>query len=251
MLGTLGATIMSEYQNQFGQPIGPPMTDWVPCSHPAQTTMAGQYCHVVPLDCKTHGDDIFRAFRENADDRSWTYLPYGPFESRDVFLTWLRKECAQDDPLFYAIVDSLADAAVGMASYLRIAPEVGTIEVGHIHFSPRLQRKPAATEAMFLMMSHAFDDLGYRRYEWKCDALNEPSRNAALRLGFTFEGVFRQATVYKNRSRDSAWFSITDSEWPDIRAAITQWLSPSNFDGAGWQRVRLSELTGEIRKKRL
>lgn len=240
---------MSKHQNEFGQPIGPPMTNWVPCSRPEKKIMAGRCCHCVPLDSKSHGGDLFREFCGTVDARNWTYLPYGPFESRDAFLTWLRTDCAQDDPLFYAIIDSITDAPVGLASYLRIAPDVGTIEVGHIHFSTRLQRKPGATEAMFLMMSHAFDDLGYRRYEWKCDALNEPSRSAARRLGFTFEGVFRQATIYKKRSRDSAWFSITDMEWPAIREAITLWLSPSNFDGAGQQRIRLSELTDELRKK--
>ncbi len=177
---------------------------------------------------------------EDAEGRDWTYLPYGPFHSRIEFLAWLNKECVHNDPLFHAIIDPTTDSAVGLASYLRIEPSVGVVEVGHLHYSPRLQPTPAATESMFLMMSRVFDELGYRRYEWKCDALNERSRRSALRLGFTFEGIFRQATVYKGRNRDTAWFSITDAVWPSLRQAHQQWLSPENFSNSGVQVQRLS-----------
>jgi len=171
----------------------------------------------------------------------WTYLSAGPFTSFDDYLGWLRERARSDDPLFHTIVDSASGRAVGLAAYMRIDPPSGVIEVGHLSFSPLLQRTPAATEAMFLMMHRAFA-LGYRRYEWKCDALNAPSRAAAERLGFSFEGIFRNATIYKGRSRDTAWFSVIDREWPAIEAAFVRWLDPSNFDEAGNQRVRLTEL---------
>ena len=149
-----------------------------------------------------------------------------------------------EDPLFHAIVDAETGKAVGIAGYLRIDPGNGVIEVGHLHYSPRLQQTRAATEAMYLLMRRAFDELGYRRYEWKCDSLNAPSRAAALRLGFTFEGIFRKAIVYKGRSRDTAWFSIVDDEWPQVKAGFERWLDPANFDAAGRQRARLAELRG-------
>jgi RimJ/RimL family protein N-acetyltransferase len=157
--------------------------------------------------------------------------------------------CLGDDPLFFAIVDRTTSAPLGVASWLRIDPRAGSIEVGHLHFSPRLQRTPHATEAMFLMMQRAFE-LGYRRYEWKCDALNAPSRAAAQRLGLSFEGVFRQAWVVKGRNRDTAWYAAIDTEWPALRAAFTPWLDPANFDAAGRQRTRLSDLTGPILVRR-
>ena len=172
----------------------------------------------------------------------WTYLPYGPFPDLAAYRTWMEAKWLGTEPLFFAIVDAASGRATGVASYLRIDPASGAIEVGHLGYSPRLQRTPAATEAMFLLMARAFA-LGYRRYEWKCDALNEPSRAAALRLGFTFEGIFRQATVVRGRNRDTAWYSVIDAEWPALRAAFEHWLAPENFDADGRQRVRLSELT--------
>jgi RimJ/RimL family protein N-acetyltransferase len=172
----------------------------------------------------------------------WTYMPYGPFASLDEHQAWCRQMAASDDPLFYAIIDSASNRAVGVASYLRIEPMLGAIEVGHIAYSPLLQRTAAATEAMYLMMRRAFAELGYRRYEWKCDALNQPSRRAADRLGFTFEGTFRQAIIYKGRNRDTAWYSVIDSEWPDLKARYEAWLAPSNFDEKGVQRQSLGEL---------
>ncbi|MEZ6100922.1 MAG: GNAT family N-acetyltransferase [Pirellulaceae bacterium] len=228
--------------NEFGQPIGPILADWQPCSPLPRTTMTGKYCRVESLDPDRHVTELFDALCQSDNMASWTYLPYGPFESLDEFDRWLRTDCVHADPLFHAIIDQATNRAVGMASYLRISPLVGVIEVGHIHFSPQLRRTPAATEAMFLMMSRVFDELGYRRYEWKCDSLNDPSRRAALRLGFSWEGIFRQATIYKGRSRDTAWYSITDREWPRIRRAHQTWLSSDNFAPDGRQLQSLSTL---------
>jgi RimJ/RimL family protein N-acetyltransferase len=183
---------------------------------------------------------LFEANAEDRDGRNWTYLPYGPFPTLAAYREWVEGASRADDPLFYAIVDNAGGEAVGVASLMRIDPKPGVIEVGGINYSPRLQRRPGATEAMYLLMRRAFDELGYRRYEWKCDSLNAPSRAAALRLGFQYEGLFRQATVYKQRNRDTAWFSILDREWPALRTAFEAWLDPANFDAAGRQRRSLS-----------
>lgn len=173
-------------------------------------------------------------------------MPVGPFADQADFDGWLETAQRSHDPLFHAILDAETGAGLGIASYLRIAPEIGVIEVGFIAFSPRLQGTTAATEAMYLMMAHAFDDLGYRRYEWKCDALNAASRRAAERLGFTYEGTFRQATIYKHRNRDTAWFSILDGEWPRVRSAFQAWLDPANFTPEGIQLRALQEIRGSI-----
>lgn len=175
-------------------------------------------------------------------------MGYGPFVSLDDYRAWMRTDCLGDDPLFHAIVDSGHGRAVGVASYMRVMPEVGVIEVGHINYAPPLQRTPAATEAMYLMMRRVFEELGYRRYEWKCDALNAASRRAAERLGFRFEGIFRQASIYKARNRDTAWYAILDREWPAIKGALEQWLDPANFGPDGRQRVRLCTLIAEVRR---
>lgn len=204
--------------------------------------MAGRYCRLEPLDPVAHATGLFEAFAADTAGAGWTYLGYGPFATEADFGDWLDDQCTGDDPLFYTITGP-DGPPLGMASYLRIDAAVGVIEVGHLHYAPALQRTPAATEAMYLMMRRAFDELGYRRYEWKCDALNAPSRQAAERLGFVFEGVFRQATVYKGRNRDTAWFSILDAEWPRLKAAFERWLAPANFDPQGQQRQRLADLT--------
>ncbi len=226
--------------NELGQPIGPPLPDWSPPTLPSRAIIHGRFCRLEPLDVTHHADDLFDAYRSDAAGANWTYLPYGPFSTRDDYRAWIAQHCLSTDPLFFAIVDLQQGQAVGVASYLRIAPAAGSIEVGHLNFSPLLQRRPAATEAMFLMMQHAFE-LGYRRYEWKCDALNTPSRRAAERLGFKFEGIFRQAVVYKQRSRDTAWLSVIDSEWPALRTAFGAWLAAENFDTQGCQRRRLHD----------
>ncbi|MEQ8602555.1 MAG: GNAT family protein [Marivibrio sp.] len=234
---------MTDHANHLGQPIGPPVDDWTPRPRPDGRSLAGRFCRLERLDPARHGRALFDADRQDETGASWTYLPYGPFERWEDYADWLARMAPQEDPFFYAILETASDAPAGLASYLRIAPEAGSIEVGHIHYSPRLQRTPAATEAMALMMGHVFDDLGYRRYEWKCNALNAASRRAAERLGFTFEGVFRQAGVYKGRNRDTAWFSILDHEWPAMKQAFSQWLAPENFDEAGRQRSPLGALT--------
>ncbi|MGE4617695.1 MAG: GNAT family protein, partial [Gammaproteobacteria bacterium] len=180
--------------------------------------------------------------------RAWTYLPYGPFETEDAYVEWINASCLGDDPMFHAIVDLETDKATGIASFMRIDPANGSIEVGHINYSPSLQKTRAATEAMYLMMKRAFE-LGYRRYEWKCDALNAPSRAAAKRLGLSYEGIFRQATVYKGHNRDTAWYAAIDAEWNELEAAFLGWLHPGNFDETGRQRLRLTDLTRPILKQ--
>jgi RimJ/RimL family protein N-acetyltransferase len=225
--------------NPLGQPVGEALPHWVPPRPPERAPLAGRHCELIPLTA-AHAHSLWDAYALDAERRNWTYLVHGPYESIESFSAWLRQASSSRDPLFFAVCDRQS-RAVGTSAYLRIAPGAGTIEVGHINFSPLLQRTAAATEAMFLMMRHAFD-LGYRRYEWKCDALNAASRAAAERLGFTFEGVFRQALVYKGRNRDTAWYSIVDREWPRLHEAYERWLSPANFDASGRQRTRLSEL---------
>jgi RimJ/RimL family protein N-acetyltransferase len=174
------------------------------------------------------------------------HLPYGPFGGFDEFKSWLVERAASTDPLFFAIVDAETGAPRGMASFLRMVPEHGVIEIGHIWFSPALQRTRTATEAIYLMARYAFDDLGYRRLEWKCDALNDASRRAAARFGFTYEGTFRQHLVVKGRNRDSAWFSILDGEWPRTRTAFEAWLAPENFDATGKQLRSLAAIRESI-----
>jgi RimJ/RimL family protein N-acetyltransferase len=234
---------MTVNRNHLGQPIGFPLPDWTARSAPPRSTMDGRFCRVEPLDPDRHAADLHAAMRADGEGRIWTYLPYGPFETLEEFRNWMRTSCAGDDPLFHTVIERMSGRALGVASYLRIDARVGVIEVGHINYAPALQRTAAATEAMYLMMRRVFTELGYRRYEWKCDALNAPSCAAAERLGFTFEGIFRQATLYKGRNRDTAWYSIVDQDWPALEAAFEQWLAPANFDAAGRQRESLSALT--------
>jgi RimJ/RimL family protein N-acetyltransferase len=204
--------------------------------------MPGRLCLLEAIDADRHAEALHAEYAADSAGRNWTYLPYGPFPSAAAYADFVRALQGGDDPVFYAVVLAGSGRAVGVASYLRIDPANGSIEVGHLSHAPALQRSAASTEAMYLMMRRAFDELGYRRYEWKCDSLNEPSRRAAERLGFRYEGTFRQAMVVKGRSRDSAWYSILDGEWPQLREAFERWLDPANFDAAGRQRARLSEL---------
>ena len=236
---------MDGHINELGQPIGFPVPDWQPSEHPRGARMQGRLCRLEPVDIEAHASDLYRSFGEDREQRNWTYLPYGPFAGEDAFRDWLGKTCLGDDPCFFSVIDAAEGHAVGLASYLRIEPAVGVIEVGHIHFSPRMQGKPISTEAMYLMMRRVFETGGYRRYEWKCDSLNRPSRSAAQRLGFAFEGIFRQATIYKQRNRDTAWYSILDSEWPAAKAAFEKWLDDDNFAADGGQKTSLSETMRE------
>jgi RimJ/RimL family protein N-acetyltransferase len=237
------------HRNALGQPIGSPLPGWKGVPRPPREPMAGRYCRVEPIDPERHADDLYRANAAGTDNRNFTYLAVGPFDSLDAYRKWMESAVRSEDPLWHAIVDADTGKAVGVATYMRIDPAHGVIEVGNLNFSPLLQRKPAATEAMYLMMKRAFE-LGYRRYEWKCDSLNAPSRAAAQRLGFSYEGLFRQASVYKGRSRDTAWYAMIDSEWPELDRAFRRWLDPSNFDAQGRQRERLGDLTGPILKQR-
>jgi RimJ/RimL family protein N-acetyltransferase len=212
--------------------------------------MSGRFCRIEPLDPERHAASLFDAYREDREGRMWTYLSAGPFDSLDAFKASLASGFMGDDPLCHAILDLRTARAVGTASYLRIDPRAGSIEVGSLTYSPRLQRSPVATEAMYLMMRRVFEELGYRRYEWKCNALNAASRRAAERLGFTYEGTFRQATVIKRRNRDTAWFSILDGEWPALKQGFEAWLDPENFDADGRQRRPLRETIAEARARR-
>ena len=234
---------MNTRVNELGQPIGFPVPDWCPRARPPRDVMQGRFCRLEPFDADRHCAELFEAYADDHEGRTWTYLAYGPFASFHAFRDLMRAHFSGEDPLCHAIVDRPAGRAAGIASFMRIDPAMGTIEVGSIAYSPRLQRSRAATESMYLMMRRAFDELGYRRYEWKCDALNAASRRAAERLGFRFEGIFRQAIVYKGRNRDTAWYSILDREWPALRAAFERWLDDANFDRDDRQRERLSALT--------
>ncbi len=231
---------MQEFSNEFGMPIGYPLENWEPCQRPPHTEMRGEHCTLVPLDPEQHASELHNANLLDKENRIWVYMPYGPFNSEDDYRDWMNATCLGDDPQFYAVIDSQAGQAAGVASFLRIVPELGVIEVGHINLAPPLQRTIAATEIMYLLMCRVFDELGYRRFEWKCDSKNEKSCNAATRLGFTYEGTFRKAALYKGRNRDTVWYSMTDSEWPAIKAGFTKWLAPTNFDSAGKQGSRLS-----------
>ena len=206
--------------------------------------MIGRYCRLEPVSVQRHEQPLFEAYSEAPDGRDWTYLFADRPATAADFHAYLVKLEASTDPLHFTIIDEQTARAVGTAALMRIEPTHGVIEVGSITFSPLLKKTRAATESMFLMMRRALDELGYRRYEWKCDSLNAPSRAAALRYGFTFEGIFRQAIVYKGRSRDTAWYSITDAEWPRVRAAFEAWLDPANFSVDGQQKRRLSDLRG-------
>lgn len=233
---------MSKYKNSLSQPIGFSLESWQPCRHPKGMGMKGRLCRLEPLGRHGHSEDLFKAYALDTENRNWTYLPYGPFPTLTEFQSWIGDHCLGSDPCFYAVIDQQTGKAVGLASYLRIKPATGVIEVGHIHFSPLIQGSAISTEAMYLMMKLVFDDLGYRRYEWKCDALNTPSRTAAKRLGFEFEGIFRQATIYKRRNRDTAWYSVLDRDWPVIKQTFETWLSHDNFDAEGKQNSSLSEM---------
>ncbi|SEK41261.1 Protein N-acetyltransferase, RimJ/RimL family [Roseovarius nanhaiticus] len=226
------------------RPRGPVIKGWTPPPLPERRAMMGRYARLEPLGAEAHAALLFRAY--DGHDEVWDYMPAGPFASSAQFHRWMRDITASPDYVFFAIYDTKAEAYGGFASYLRVQPSAGSIEVGYIAMAPRLQRTIAATEAMYLMMKWAFQ-AGYRRYEWKCDALNLPSRRAAERLGFSYEGVFRQATVVKGRNRDTAWFAAIDAEWPALDEAFRLWLDPSNFDAQDRQRSSLSDLTRLVR----
>ncbi len=222
------------------RPVGPAVEGWSERARPVRSTIAGTWGRLEPLDAGKHGADLWAAIVGH--DSVWTYMSYGPFADEKAFLAWLAGREELTDPLAYAVVDVASGKAVGVLTLMEIRPAHGVIEIGHIFFAPVLQKTRAATEAIYLAMRHAFDDLGYRRFEWKCDGLNAPSRAAAIRFGFTFEGVFRQHMVVKGRNRDTAWYSIVDGEWPTVKAGFLAWLAPTNFDADGHQKAALGDL---------
>ncbi|CAN7525625.1 GNAT family N-acetyltransferase [Variovorax paradoxus] len=230
---------MPDRHNAYGQPVGPLLPGWTARPLPPRRAIEGRYCVLEPLDAARHADDLHAAYAQAPDGRDWTYLGV----ERPAHLAGTRahieRAARSADPMHFAVVDRQSGRAIGTLALMRIDPANGAIEVGSVNFSPLLKHTPMSTEAQHLLMKLAFDELGYRRYEWKCDNFNEPSKRAAMRLGFQFEGVFRQAVVYKGRSRDTAWFSITDGEWPMLRAALERWLAPANFDAEGRQRMAL------------
>jgi RimJ/RimL family protein N-acetyltransferase len=233
---------MDENANHLGQPLGFAVADWSERARPPRTAMRGRFCRVESLDPERHAADLYAANSEDKEGRMWSYLAYGPFSKFEDYLAKMNESWLKEDWHIHAIIDERSGLASGLASYMRIEPEAGSIEVGAIMYSPRLQRTRAGTEAMYLMMKRVFDELGYRRYEWRCSSLNEASAKAAKRLGFQFEGIFRQTFVIKGRNRDTAWFSIIDREWPQNKEALEAWLAPENFDVKGQQRQSLTQL---------
>jgi RimJ/RimL family protein N-acetyltransferase len=224
--------------NPADLPVGAVLTGWLPPPRPAREILSGRTCRLEPLDPAAHADRLFEAYAADVAGRIWTYLPYGPFATRADYQAWVTNGASSADPHLFAIVDHPTGRPLGVAAYLRIDPANGVIEIGHLAYAPALQRTTASTEAMYLMIRHVFE-LGYRRCEWKCNSLNAPSRAAALRLGFTYEGTFRQVMVVKGRNRDTDWFSIIDTEWPARRVEFERWLAPENFDADGRQRTPL------------
>jgi len=222
------------------------LTKWQPRLRPSRTPLEGRYVRLEPLDATRHGDDLYEiATTPDASER-FRYLSEEPPESRAAFQTWLEKVQASADPLYFAVIDKKSGKAAGRQTFMRMEPAHGCIEIGHIHWGPVIARMPAATEAHYLFMRHVFEDLGYRRWEWKCNDRNEPSKRAAKRFGFKAEGLFRQHMIVKGESRDTAWFAIIDSEWPALKSAYEEWLEPSNFDASGQQRRRLQDIIAAV-----
>ncbi|MGI8413434.1 MAG: GNAT family N-acetyltransferase [Solirubrobacteraceae bacterium] len=229
--------------DDLGQPIGEPLPGWQPRPYPPGTVLTGRYCRLEPLVTR-HVPSLHRALNlRDPSGRQWTYMPWGPFRDADEFAALVDALVAEPGILTLTIIDLRTGRPEGMAGWARIDPAIGSIEVRGIIYSPELQRTPAATEAMYLMASHVFDDLGYRRYEWKCDALNARSMAAARRLGFIYEGTWRNAMIYKGRNRDTAWFAMTGRDWAVRGRVISDWLDPGNFGSDGQQRSALSDLT--------
>lgn len=227
--------------NEFQQPIGAPLPEWQEAQLPGDKPLVGRYCRLERIDAERHAADLYEAYQDAPDSRNWTYLPYGPFATFEAYRNFLIETSGLNDPMHHAVIDLASGKAVGTFALMRIDAPNGVIEVGHVVYSSRMQRTRLSTEAMALLLKYVFADLGYRRFEWKCDSLNAPSRAAAQRYGFTFEGIFRQAVITRGRNRDTAWYSIIDSEYPVLRQAYERWLSPSNFDEAGHQIDKLGD----------
>lgn len=222
--------------------MGAPLPGWTPRPRPARQVLSGRYGRLEPVNVERHGADLYASYSDAADDRDWTYLAVERPVSRERLDEYLQQLARSEDPLHFAIVDTDSGQARGTAALMRIEPAHGVIEVGHITFSRRLQRTRLGSEAIFLFMGLVFDELGYRRFEWKCDSLNAPSRAAAERYGFSFEGIFRHALVSKDRNRDTAWYALIAEDWPRIKAAFESWLLPDNFTADERQRRSLREI---------
>ena len=232
--------------NEFQQPIGDALPKWQAASLPSDQTLVGRYCRLERIDVERHAADLYDAYQDASDGRDWTYLFAGPFDTFEAYRGYLAAAATLIDPMHYAVIDLTSGKAVGTLALMRIDAPNGVIEVGSITYSPRMKRTRISTEAMALLMKYVFEELGYRRFEWKCDSLNAPSRTAALRYGFKFEGIFRQAVVTRQRNRDTAWFSIIDSEYPTLLAAYERWLAPDNFDAHGMQQRSLVAIRTDV-----
>jgi RimJ/RimL family protein N-acetyltransferase len=231
--------------NEFQQPVDVALPGWQGARLPGADPLVGRYCRLERIDAGRHAADLYEAYRDTPDGRDWTYLFAGPFDTFEAYRDYLAAAEKLADPMHHAVIDLASGRAVGTLALMRIDAPNGVIEVGSVTYSPRMRRTRISTEVMGLLLTYVFEGLGYRRFEWKCHALNAPSRAAALRYGFTFEGIFRQAVVTRGRNRDTAWYSIIDSEYPALRAAYDQWLDPSNFDEAG----RQIETLGDVRSR--
>lgn len=228
--------------NKYDQPIGEPLPNWSERAYPQRKILDGQYCKLEPYIVNQHAKDLYDAYSQAPDDRDWTWLPIGPFQSFNDYLEYARQFETTQDPIHYAVINKETQKAVGSIAIMRIDTLNGVLEMGYVLYSPLLKKTTIATEAQFLLMQYVFEELKYRRYEWKCDSFNEPSKKAALRLGFTYEGTFRKLIVYKNRSRDTAWFSLLDDEWPRNKSIFQAWLDPKNFDKNGHQILSIQQL---------
>ena len=225
---------------KIDRPVGPAVDPLPPGSKPDMRPLHGLWMWLEPVSAVKHAQSLFESFADSdPKGHVWTYLGYGPWQSLEQFEAWLKEREASRDPWFYAFINRASGKAVGMGSFMRCDAANGVIEIGHIWMSPGLQQTREATEAIYLMIRHCFDDLGVRRLEWKCDALNAPSRKAALRFGFTYEGTFRQHLIVKGRNRDTAWYAMLDRDWPQVRKAFEAWLKPENFDDRGRQKAKL------------
>lgn len=229
-------------ENEFKQQIGNPLPNWTSRQQPKKIILEGQYCRLVPVTVSEHLADLYHVYGPESQLSNWTYLPFERFADLTSFENHLTSMSKSEEQLHYAIIDKASDEALGSLALMRIDRQKGSVEVGYVTYSDRLKSTRIATEAQFLLASYIFDDLGYRRYEWKCDALNAPSVAAALRLGFSKEGTFRQALVYKGRNRDTTWLSMLDIEWPQHKKQLLAWLNPNNFTPDGRQKKRLKEM---------
>lgn len=227
--------------NQYGQIIGKELPDWTIRADPKAAIITGRTCRLEPLDLVKHAAELYAAYNQSADQRDWTFLKVHAFDNIEQFYDYIETTVKSPESADFAVIDLISGKAVGTISFVHFDQLNGSIEVGRVTFSPLLKQTISSTESQYLMMAYAFDELGYRRYQWRCDSLNTESRKAAERLGFTFEGIFRQHIIYKNRNHDTAWFSIIDEEWPRLKAAFQAWLAPDNFDLHGKQLKRLND----------